>query len=136
MIDIEKLKPQIIEALMPLKPDKIILFGSYAYGTPNEDSDITAVELHYSVEKILKAFLAYENKKIPKSHDLVTNYINLEDDVALLKQITKYHIEESYPVFDRKLPSREEIKEVLEFSEELSNKVCRILEIDKKDVMR
>ena len=40
MIDIEKLKPQIIEALMPLKPDKIILFGSYAYGTPNEDSDI------------------------------------------------------------------------------------------------
>ena len=40
MIDIEKIKPQIIEALMPLKPDKIILFGSYAYGTPNEDSDI------------------------------------------------------------------------------------------------
>lgn len=25
---------------MPLKPDKIILFGSYAYGTPNEESDI------------------------------------------------------------------------------------------------
>ncbi len=40
MIDIEKLKPQIIKALMPLKPDKIILFGSYAYGNPNEDSDI------------------------------------------------------------------------------------------------
>ena len=40
MIDIEELKPKIIEALMPLKPDKIILFGSYAYGTPNEDSDI------------------------------------------------------------------------------------------------
>ena len=40
MIDIEELKPQIIERLMPLKPDKIILFGSYAYGTPNDDSDI------------------------------------------------------------------------------------------------
>ncbi len=40
MVDIEKLKPLIIEKLMPLKPDKIILFGSYAYGTPNEDSDI------------------------------------------------------------------------------------------------
>ena len=25
---------------MPLKPDKIILFGSYAYGNPGEDSDI------------------------------------------------------------------------------------------------
>ena len=40
MIDIEKLKPLIIERLKPLNPNKIILFGSYAYGTPNEDSDI------------------------------------------------------------------------------------------------
>ncbi|MEA3353781.1 MAG: nucleotidyltransferase domain-containing protein [Campylobacterota bacterium] len=40
MINIEELKPQIIERLKPLNPDKIILFGSYAYGTPNEDSDI------------------------------------------------------------------------------------------------
>jgi len=40
MIDIEELKPLIIERLKPLNPDKIILFGSYAYGTPTEDSDI------------------------------------------------------------------------------------------------
>jgi len=40
MVDIEKLKPLIVERLKPLNPDKIILFGSYAYGTPNEDSDI------------------------------------------------------------------------------------------------
>ena len=40
MIDIEKIKSQIVQALMPLKPDKIILFGSYADGTPNENSDI------------------------------------------------------------------------------------------------
>ncbi len=40
MIDIEKLKPEIVERLKPLKPDKIILFGSYAYGNPTEDSDI------------------------------------------------------------------------------------------------
>ena len=40
MIDIEALKPQIVERLKPLNPEKIILFGSYAYGTPNEESDI------------------------------------------------------------------------------------------------
>jgi len=40
MINIEELKPFIIERLKPLNLDKIILFGSYAYGTPNEDSDI------------------------------------------------------------------------------------------------
>ena len=40
MDDIEKLKLLIVEQLNPLNLDKIILFGSYAYGTPTEDSDI------------------------------------------------------------------------------------------------
>ncbi len=40
MIDIEILKNEIVDKLKPLDPDKIILFGSYAYGTPNENSDI------------------------------------------------------------------------------------------------
>jgi len=40
MVDIEKLIPEIVERLKPLKPDKIILFGSYAYGEPTEESDI------------------------------------------------------------------------------------------------
>jgi len=40
MIDIEKLKAEIVERLKPLNPYKIILFGSYAYGTPDEESDI------------------------------------------------------------------------------------------------
>lgn len=39
-IDIEKLKKEIVERLKPLNPDKIILFGSYAHGNPDEDSDI------------------------------------------------------------------------------------------------
>ena len=40
MVDIEVLKHEIVERLKPLSPDKIILFGSYAYGTPNDESDI------------------------------------------------------------------------------------------------
>jgi len=40
MVNIEELKYEIIERLQPLNVDKVILFGSYAYGTPNEDSDI------------------------------------------------------------------------------------------------
>jgi len=39
-MDIEKLKKEIVERLRPLNPEKIILFGSYAYGNPHEDSDI------------------------------------------------------------------------------------------------
>ena len=40
MIDIELLKNDVVKRLKPFRPEKIILFGSYAYGTPNEDSDV------------------------------------------------------------------------------------------------
>ena len=32
--------PLIIEKLIQTKPEKIILFGSYAYGDPSDDSDV------------------------------------------------------------------------------------------------
>jgi predicted nucleotidyltransferase len=51
MIDIEELKPLIVERLKPLNPDKIILFGSYAYGKPNENSDIDLFLLKEGLEK-------------------------------------------------------------------------------------
>lgn len=39
MLD-EVLKNELIEALRPLDPEKIIVFGSYAWGNPNKESDI------------------------------------------------------------------------------------------------
>ena len=39
-VDLEKIKEEIVKRLKPLNPEKIILFGSYAYGKPNKDSDI------------------------------------------------------------------------------------------------
>jgi predicted nucleotidyltransferase len=64
MIDIEELKPLIVERLKPLNPDKIILFGSYAYGTPNEDSDIDLFLLKdgLSIENISKYKLELQKK--------------------------------------------------------------------------
>jgi predicted nucleotidyltransferase len=35
-----ELETQIKDALKPLRPEKVILFGSYAWGRPTEDSDI------------------------------------------------------------------------------------------------
>lgn len=40
MVDIEILKDEIVERLKPLKPEKIILFGSYACGKATESSDV------------------------------------------------------------------------------------------------
>ncbi len=35
-----ELRDRISEALKPLQPEAVILFGSYAWGQPTEDSDI------------------------------------------------------------------------------------------------
>jgi predicted nucleotidyltransferase len=39
----DELVEQITAALQPLHPEKVILFGSYAWGRPTEDSDIDLV---------------------------------------------------------------------------------------------
>lgn len=38
--DKEKTINEIITTIKPLKPEKVILFGSYAWGEPDKDSDI------------------------------------------------------------------------------------------------
>jgi predicted nucleotidyltransferase len=40
MMQGEKYIPLLVERIKKESPEKIILFGSYAYGTPSEDSDI------------------------------------------------------------------------------------------------
>ena len=92
MIDIEKLKPLILEQLLPLNPDKIILFGSYAYGTPNEDSDIDLFLLkddlsldkvrEYEVEAKIRLLDIYENYNT-NGIDVIaapTNYLKNKED--------------------------------------------------------
>ena len=108
----------------------------------NHYTDTIAVDLHYAIEVILKSFFAYENKKIIKTHNLIELSAHLidkisfnKDELKLMEIITTYHIRGSYPTRDKRMPSREEIKEVLEFAEELFNDVCNILEIDKIEVM-
>ena len=76
-MDLNTLKQQIVTALKPLDPEKIILFGSYAYGDPNPDSDldICVVEKQYDSkwkekEKIRKLL---KDIKMPK--DIIVSYL-------------------------------------------------------------
>jgi predicted nucleotidyltransferase len=72
MIDIEKIKLEIIECLKPLNPNKIILFGSYAYGTPNEDSDIDLFLLKDNLN--LNDLFNYELRAREKIRELIFKY--------------------------------------------------------------
>lgn len=40
MINIDKIKFEIVENLKPINPERIVLFGSYVYGKPDDNSDI------------------------------------------------------------------------------------------------
>lgn len=109
----------------------------------NHYTDTIGIDLHYSVEIMLKSILAYENKKIPKTHDLIEvsklikDYLNFDnDEIDMLIIISEYHIMESYPAFNRLLPTIDEIKEVINFAQVLFKRVCKILDIDMQEVMR
>lgn len=91
MIAIEKLKPEIIKRLVLLKPNKIILFGSYAYGTPTQNSDIDLFLLKDDLEMDIRN--EYELKARKSIRELIykykigfdilsasTNYITQKDD--------------------------------------------------------
>ena len=72
MVNFEKIKSEIIERLKPLKPDKIILFGSYAYGKQNEDSDIDLFLIKNDLS--LDELDDYELEAKKRIRDLVYKY--------------------------------------------------------------
>ena len=103
--------------------------------------DVIAVELHYALEKMLKSLLAYENSKIPKTHDLlelhslISDNLPLDDEkIDILDMATSYHILKSYPVFDKKMLSKEEIERVIALCDELLVGICSLLEIAANEV--
>jgi predicted nucleotidyltransferase len=50
----EDINDEIVKRLKPLNPLKIILFGSYAYGTPTENSDIDICIVKENVKSKIK----------------------------------------------------------------------------------
>ena len=57
MVSQESIRSTARQIAEKFKPDKIILFGLYAYGTPTEDSDVDMlVVMDYPKEWILPGF--------------------------------------------------------------------------------
>ncbi len=131
-------KPYAIEWLIKAHHD---LQGAKLLVEAGHYTDTISYVLHQSLEKTLKAILAYENKPIVKTHNLVELYelmsdsIDLEDDkVFLLSIATTYQTKQRYPVVHKKLPSEAEIREVLCFSEIFFQQVLQHLEIMENEI--
>ncbi len=54
MVTQERIQEVVNSIAEQFRPDKIILFGSYAYGTPNEDSDVDLLVVLEQPEHNLK----------------------------------------------------------------------------------
>ena len=100
MINIENLKNKIIKKLRSLRPNKIILFGNYAYSTSNENSDIDLFLLKDDLlvdETRLHKIKAHKSlkdliKKYKISFDILsapTKYIQKRDDYFYKVDILK-----------------------------------------------
>ena len=98
-------------------------------------TDIIGVELQQALEKMIKAYFAYHNIKIPKTHKLLELIAYLDDldfndhELTLLETATNYYRVDRYPNPNYVLPTKSEIKNLLEFTNELFQKICHDLKI-------
>lgn len=108
----------------------------------NHFTDIIVIDAQQAIEKTLKSIIAYENRKITKTHNLdelaslITDKILFDDsEIKLLEKITDYYREDRYPNPNYTLPSYEETKEILDFAQKLFDDVCDKLDINKNEII-
>lgn len=94
-----ELNENIIRTLRPFRPEKVILFGSHAYGTPGSNSDIDILiiknitsskvrDLRIQIRKALREIPeAKEFDIIVDSQDRIGKRIDIGD--LFLKEITE-----------------------------------------------
>src|SRR5215207_4977903 len=64
---VSKTLPQAIKRIVAeLKPEKIILFGSYAYGNPTPDSDVDLLVIMKTKAREIDRYVAVSNLLYPR----------------------------------------------------------------------
>ncbi|WP_353661273.1 nucleotidyltransferase domain-containing protein [Hydrogenimonas sp. SS33] len=71
MVEWERLREEIVERLEPLKPEKILLFGSYAEERNGPESDIDLMIVKNLPPEKLRAFRLEARKRL---RDLIYRY--------------------------------------------------------------
>ncbi len=104
--------------------------------------DLTHIVAFYSqqsIEKSLKALLEYQNKPVPKIYKITKLITNLDGfiiyDKELIKLLDSLYIESRYPgdmgLLPYGKPTLEDAKKFYEFANDIFNKVCKILDVER-----
>lgn len=93
MVNIEELKPLIIERLKPLKPDKITLFGIYAYGTQTKDSDIDLFISTKETANNLDAIALVKLRDLMKKYKIGFDILTASEEEILKREDPFYKVD-------------------------------------------
>lgn len=80
--------PLIVEKLLPTQPEKIILFGSYAYGNPTDSSDLDILVV--TSDKIIPSSFSEKSKIYLKISQAISD-IKKEFPVDLIVHTKAMH---------------------------------------------
>jgi HEPN domain-containing protein len=105
---------------------------------------MSAFHAQQSLEKSLKAILEFHNQKVPKIHNikkllnLTKEYISFDTDIDTIIQIDTLYIESRYPgdmgLLPYGQPTLNDAKEFYKFANDIFDKVCNILDVDKQEL--
>ncbi len=88
------LKKEIIETFLPYNPEKIVLFGSYAWENHDEESDIDIIIVYQTpkrfVDRLKELYLSWD---IPKAVDILAytpeEFARLMEESSFVSQAVK-----------------------------------------------
>ena len=105
-------------------------------------TNIVAFHSQQAIEKSFKALIEYKKIEFVKTHNLEKLYKKLENIIKVeyesLELINELYIESRYPgdmgILPYGKPTLEDAKEFYIFAQNLFDKVCNILDIDKESL--
>jgi predicted nucleotidyltransferase len=109
MVD-EESKGQILEIAEKIKseykPDKIILFGSYAYGNPDKDSDIDFLIIKDTQDRpidrrVLVSVIASNPKRLIPFEPIVLTPKEIEERLKIGDQFLREIIQKGQVIYER-----------------------------------
>jgi len=106
---------------------------------------MSAFHAQQSLEKSLKSILEFHNQKVPKIHNikkllkLAKKYISFDTDIDTIIKIDTLYIESRYPgdmgLLPYGQPTIKDAKEFYRFANDVFDKVCNILDVDKQELL-